>query len=127
MKQLTIYEAFDGQKFDNKQKCKEYEESHILYKVSKGIKFYDCKQQEIDPLDHTCLSSLFNEAYYINVMDEAVGTLFEEELSRIECYQTSFDKVGYFMYYEDTWVDLEERIKEHQKSIDEMKNLLQEG
>lgn len=57
MKEIKIWQAFDGIKFTSEEECKNYENNHILYNLD-NIRFYSDRGKLINkPCEHVFLDS----------------------------------------------------------------------
>ena len=106
MKKITVYESFDGERFNSEQGCLNHEQSTMQWKVSNGDKllFFDENFKQLNPLEFKLIRNLMNAAYYIVVNDELIAKEFSDDIYEYTGYR--FNNKGHYAYYLEDWVSI---------------------
>ena len=124
MKEIITYEAFDGTRFEDEDKCIEYER----LKQSEGfigqIHFFNIHKK---PLNLGCDQ---NDVYYV-VVDTIEAAEWWNNLCVEEGFEQPFKKrtykPGFYWYetYDDTWKCLQEEMEILQIMADEFQQFIE--
>lgn len=136
MKEVTVYEAFNGRKFDTEQSCKEYELQIKCFNVFDKVFFWGEYKESLQFIDNLKTLErnleMFERAYY-----EAEYLCFknEEAITAVREYFEYFTDYGFPFYNDkviagdiykyhrngDGWKNFSEKVREDSASLDKMK------
>ena len=145
MKEITMYQALDGEVFDSAFECEEYERRH--YTPPESIKFYDIDMHELrmtsTPGDYSenelceMMDNIYNRAWYVVLKESPSLSKDIEDMHDVFGYLADIPadaKPGLYWYIGDSFsypdwepVDLDveqEKCEETMARIAALRNLI---
>lgn len=145
MKEITMYEAFDGEIFDSAFECEEYERRH--YTLPESIKFYDIDMCELrmtsTPGDYSetelyeMVDNIYNRAWYVVLKESPSLSKDIENMHDVLGYLSDIPsdaKPGLYKYAGDSfghsdWIPVnldteQEKCEEQMARIAALRNLI---
>ena len=124
MTEKTIYIAFDGKEFDDKDECVEYESLAKAKEIGDDLLLYDKNGNRIKTINYTSAEKID----YIIVKSKKAYDYLEEQMYNCGLDYPSFSGklpiYSYYSYDKTKWCDIKDKIEDLQEELDRLNKYL---
>ena len=124
MREITIYEADDGTRFADRDDCVMYEERQKIPSYKDAVDAFDARYKYLD-LEKLSLDFWANDAAVLRIKDpEGAKKLFDYAQDMYGYEWPGKVKAGEIWIYDDGWTDFSLEVKEKQRKLNMIRNLV---
>ena len=123
MREITIYEANDGTRFENEDDCLEYEEQQKIPSYKEALDAFDWNCRYLD-LSKLTLDFWANDATILRIKDPKKAKELFVYIRDMYGYDWPDNvEAGDIWIYDEVWRNLSREVEEKQKKLDMIRNL----
>ena len=112
MKEIKIWQAFDGMRFSSENECKEYEKNHVLYNLNNILFYSDRGRLITTPCEHVFLDSNRFEVKDQKSLESYINYCKHLEITPPRIPSIFLTYPLHFRFLNGRWECIEERLAE---------------